>query len=56
MLGRYSEASVEYLVALLYRIGDIYGIDLRVEETERPNNPMQQTSGDKTPDAAHVEP
>jgi hypothetical protein len=38
MLGRYSNASAEYLLTILYRVGDLYGHDLRVKTTEQHKN------------------
>lgn len=37
MLNTYSEAAGEYLLVFLYRVGDIYSVDLRPTEREAPN-------------------
>lgn len=47
MLKKYSNASVEYLVTVLYRVGDLYGKDLRPTENELPNPALQGTPAGK---------
>lgn len=40
MLKGYSNASAEFLLTLLYRIGDLYGTDLRERSNPPPNMPL----------------
>jgi len=41
MLERYVTASAEYLLAVLYRVGDTYKVDLRGSEAAAPNPPLK---------------
>lgn len=51
MLHAYSGAAGEFLLALLYRVGDVYSVDLRPTEREAPNQSIERTPND----AAHVQ-
>ena len=53
-LHGYSEASLEYLLALLYRVGDVYSFDLRPTQAEAPNPSIERTRPGKPGRASHV--
>ena len=44
MLYAYSEAAGEFLLSLLYRVGDLYSVDLRPDERDTPNTSLQRTA------------
>lgn len=52
MLKDYSNASGEFLLALLYRIGDLYDVDLRDIPSQTPNMALKLTASDTPPAAA----
>jgi hypothetical protein len=52
MLQGYSNASGEFLLTLLYRVGDRYGTDLRVKSGKAPNPPVKPTATGKPVAAA----
>lgn len=43
-LHTYSEAASKFLLCFLYRVGDIYSVDLRPTEREAPNPSLQPTA------------
>lgn len=55
MLHAYSEAAAKFLLAFLYRVGDVYSVDLRPSEAEAPNPSIERTPSSKPEAAAHVE-
>jgi len=44
MLNAYSEAASKFLLCFLYRVGDVYSVDLRTTEREAPNPSLQPTA------------
>jgi hypothetical protein len=44
MLQDYSNASGEFLLELLYRVGDLYGTDLREKPSQTPNTSLKPTA------------
>ena len=49
MLDRYAAASGEYLLAVLYRVGDEYKLDLRSSKAGAPNPQHKLTDISTTP-------
>lgn len=53
-LRGYSEASIEFLLALLYRVGDVYSLNLRPTEAEASNPSIERPRPGKPGRASHV--
>lgn len=54
MLHAYSGAAGEFLLALLYRVGDVYSADLRPTEREAPNPSIDRTLAGLPASASYV--
>jgi hypothetical protein len=54
MLRTYSAAASEFLLAFLYRVGDVYEINLRSEEPAAPNPSIERTSPGKPSAASNL--